>query len=205
MKQNDRRIGLTGGIGAGKSTAAERFRALGACVLDADAISRRLLEPDGECFSAVSALFPDAVLDGRLDRGRIAAAVFADQKKRKALNAIVHPAVIRCLHRQADAVLREQPDGIVVYDVPLLIECGLYRDMDRVVLVTADDDIRLQRIMLRDRCTREQAEARFLSQMPQREKRSYADAVIDNNGTVEQLYRAVDRVYAEITGKGAAE
>lgn len=197
------RIGLTGGIGAGKSTVSSRFRALGAFVLDADAISRSLLEPEGGCFDAVRALFPAAMgEDGRLNRAHIAKEVFSDPHKRKALNNIVHPAVIARMHLLADEHLRIVPEGMVIFDVPLLIECGMHTDMDCVILVVADDPVRIERIIRRDGCTAEQAEARFSAQMAQDEKRRYADFIIDNSGTLEQLYDQVDSLYAGLTGTG---
>lgn len=199
------KIGLTGGIGAGKSTVSARLRSLGAFVQDADGISRRLLDVDGACYDLVAALFPEALLgDGRLDRGRIAASVFSDPGKRLALNDIVHPAVIARMHADADAYLVRHPKGMVIFDVPLLIECGMHRDMDRVILVIAEDEARMRRILLRDGCTREQAEARFAAQMPQREKLPFADDIIDNSGDMAQLYEQVDRLYAMLLGGDAA-
>ncbi len=193
-------VGLTGSIGSGKSTAAERLAQLGAHVIDADAISRALLEPEGGCFQQVVETFGDGILtpDGHIHRSALAALVFADQQEREKLNGIVHPAVRKAMMDQARAWTQAAPEMSVILDVPLLFECGMDRDVDTTLMIYASDPVRLQRILARDACTKEQASMRMAAQMSQEEKRRRADAVIDNNGSVEELYQRVDDWYAKL-------
>ena len=193
-------IGLTGGIGSGKTTAAERFAALGALVLDADEVSRSLLDVDGGCYRAVVDAFGTDILlpDGRIDRKRLGAIVFADGEKRAALNGIVHPAVIGTLMERARLSGERNPDMLTVLDVPLLFECHMEERLDMTVLVTAPEELRVTRIMERDGCRREQALCRIRAQMPEAEKRRLADAVLDNGGSRESLQKQVDGLYERL-------
>lgn len=196
-----KRIGLTGGIGAGKSTAAERFRALGALVLDADGISRACLKKGGACFGSVVALFGGDVLqpNGEIDRRKLAGIVFADEEKRNKLNAIVHPYVIETMFRLAEETLG-QNGGVAVFEAPLLFESGMHERMDRNILVTCDEEQRLERILKRDKTTRQAALARIRAQMPEEEKRLLADTILENNGTIEQLNAQIDALWQELSG-----
>ena len=193
-------IGLTGGIGAGKSTAAARFVALGAAVLDADGISRRALEPDGCCYAETLELFGRGVLlpDGRIDRARVAALVFSDAALRARLNALVHPAVRREMLAQA---ARMGTGRLIVFDVPLLFESGWQAMVSRTVLVAAREETRIARVCRRDGCAPQAAAARIRAQMPQREKEALADFVLQNDGTLEALYRQVDALYARLAAE----
>lgn len=190
-------IGLTGGIGAGKSTVSARFAALGAAVLDADAISRQALETDGCCYSDVVSLFGDGVLqlDGSINRRRVAAIVFSDAGKRRQLNDIVHPAVQCELLRRASAV---EPQRLVVFDVPLLFESGWHLMMHKTIVVAAEERVRIARICARDGCTVSEAMARIRAQMPQEQKCRMADFVLTNDGSVAALHLRVDALYAKL-------
>ena len=190
------KIGLTGGIGAGKSTAAARFRALGALVLDADAIARAALEPGGACYLAVADAFGEEILlpDGKIDRKALAKIVFASEEKRALLNELVHPHVIEAMFSRAEADLGKQ-GGIAVFEVPLLFESGMHERMDANVLVTADEETRLERVCRRDGATRESAISRIRAQMPDEQKRLLANYVLENNGSVAELNEQIDRVY----------
>lgn len=190
------KIGLTGGIGAGKSTAAARFRALGALVLDADAISRAALEPGGACYEAVVHAFGADVLlpGGAIDRKALAKIVFASKEKRALLNGIVHPHVIETMFETAEAELGRR-GGIAVFEVPLLFESGMHKKMDANVLICADEEARVERILRRDGATREAAQSRIRAQMPDEQKRLLADYVLENNGSVAELNEQIDRVY----------
>ena len=189
-------IGLTGNIGSGKSTVSARWALRGARVLDADAISRRLRERDGECYGAVISAFPGVLCaDGSVDRKALGGIVFSDEAARAQLNAIVHPAVCaRMLAAGADS-RRAEPARCVVFDVPLLFECGLDRSMDKNVLVYASDSIRLERIIARDGCSLGEAVRRMASQQSQIEKCELADLVIDNDGDLARLYAQADAMY----------
>lgn len=177
------RIGLTGSIAAGKSAVTHVLRQRGVPVIDADALSRDVVAPGEPGVLAVSRRFGAGVLraDGSLDRAAVAKIVFADAQARRDLEAILHPLVLdRMWARFAE--LERDGHPIAVVDAALLIESGVYREVDRVWLVVCDDAIRLQRLMARDGMTEEQAHLRMDSQMPQHEKRRHADAVIDNSG-----------------------
>jgi len=206
MKQNNslkfQKIGLSGGIGAGKSTVSERLRFLGAKITDADKISKTALDTFGPCYNDVIALFGTEIVraDASLDRAVIAQKIFSNESLRLALNEIIHPYVLKTMHEQCDSYLNEDPNAIVVFDVPLLIECGAYKDMDKNIIVIADDLARIHRICKRNGTTPDEAKSRIRSQIPQEEQCTYADYVIDNSGTLEELYRQVDAVFAALRG-----
>lgn len=206
MKQSENRpiqkVGLTGGIGAGKSTVSNRLRSLGAKIIDADEISRDALSTHGPCYDAVVELFGTDVIceDDSLDRAAIARMIFSDEKKRLALNNIVHPYVLRTMHETCETILQKDPNAIVVFDIPLLIECGAYREMDCNIVVVADDLARIHRICKRNGTTPEEAASRIRSQIPQEEQCKYADHVLDNSGTIEELYRQIDALYSTLCG-----
>ena len=195
------KVGLTGGIGTGKSTVSKRLSVLGARVLDADAVSRALLAPGGACVEAVTEAFGVGVLasKGVLDRKMIASIVFMEPRMRKVLNDIVHPAVRAQMDADYARISAEDPGALIVYDVPLLFECGWDRDMERNILVTADEDIVLKRVVKRDKSNEDDVRARIAAQMPEAVKRRYADYVLDNNGTLEALYEKVDALYRGLT------
>lgn len=189
-------VGLTGNIGSGKSTVSARWALHGAKVLDADGISRALLQTDGGCYGAVTAAFPGVRLpDGAIDRRALARIVFSDEAARLTLNGIVHPAVCRAMLDEGARIRRTQPGAPVIFDVPLLFECGLDRQMDRNVFVYADDAVRLMRILARDGCDEAQALSRMRSQGSQTEKMARCGSVIDNSGDLAALYRQADDLY----------
>ena len=204
MKQNNgnkcRKVGLTGGIGAGKSTVAARLAMLGAHVLDADAISRAALDKDGACYAAVVEAFGPGVVkeNGEIDRPAVSAVIFSDEAARRKLNAIVHPHVIDSLFTACGAIAAREENPIVVFDVPLLIECGLDREMDRNIVVVAEDAVRVTRICKRNGIGEDAARARMQSQISQQEQAQHADFVIDNSGDFATLYAAIDRVFAAL-------
>ncbi|MEN6635951.1 MAG: dephospho-CoA kinase [Clostridiaceae bacterium] len=197
------KIGLTGGIGSGKTTAAKRFAALGACVYHADEISRHALDPCSDCYVRVIATFGMEIVrnDGTIDRRRLGEIVFADESKRRALNDIIHPYVINELFSSAERDLANDLSGIAVFEVPLLFESGMDAQMDANIVVTCDDEARIQRVMERDQLPREQVLSRIRAQMPEEEKRKRADYILENNGTHESLLHQVDALYAALKVK----
>jgi dephospho-CoA kinase len=192
------RIGLTGGIGSGKSTVSALLAERGAVVIDSDRIAREVVEPGTPGLAAVVEAFGDGVLaaDGRLDRPALAAIVFADQEARRRLDGIVHPLVRA---RAVEMAAAATPDVVVVNDVPLLVETGQAASYDLVLVVEADTDIRVARLVQRG-LTEEDARARMAAQATDEQRRAVADVVLDNSGTPEQLRAQVERFWAERVG-----
>lgn len=192
-------VGLTGGVGSGKSTVARMLAERGAVVLDADAIVRDLQRPGTAVFERIVARFGDAVVaaDGGLDRGALAAIVFDDDAARADLNGIVHPAVWDVISAELDR-LRET-DRVVVLDVPLLVE-GRGKDLvDVVVVVEAPADVRVDRVVAERGGSPEDVRARIAAQASDDERRAVADVVIVNDGPVDALVGEVDRLWGRIT------
>ncbi|MCL8207715.1 MAG: dephospho-CoA kinase [Actinomycetia bacterium] len=190
-------IGLTGGIASGKSTVSRLLRAAGIPVVDADALVHRLQARGEAAWRAIWAHFGWAVLqpDGELDRVRLGRWVFQDPTARQALGRLVHPAVREAL-RAAREELERRGVPLMVWDVPLLIEGGLFREVDEVWVVYAAREQQVARLMARNGLTEEEAVRRVASQMPLDEKLRYAHVVLDNRGTPEDLERQVREVLA---------
>ncbi len=189
-------IGLTGGIGSGKSAVSERLDALGAVIVDADKIAREVVEPGTDGLAAVAAEFGDGVLreDGALDRPALAAIVFDDDAARAKLNAIVHPAVRA---RSAALIEGAGPDAIIVNDIPLLAEGKMAPAFHLVIVVDTPADVRLERLVRARGMDPDDVKARIASQASDEQRRAIADVVIDNSGTPQQLTEAVERVWTE--------
>jgi dephospho-CoA kinase len=183
-----RLVGLTGGIATGKSTFARALRDLGAPVIDADAHARAAVAPGAPALGEVVRAFGPEVLDagGGLDRGRMAARVFSDPAARARLEAILHPAVRRAMRQEAEALAAAGAD-LAFYDVPLLYEVGLERDLDAVVVVWASRAQQLERLRARDGMGEVEAEGRLRAQLPVDEKAARADFVVRNDGAPGEL------------------
>jgi dephospho-CoA kinase len=194
-------VGLTGGIASGKSLAGRVFKDLGAHVIDADRIVHELLEPgQPACREVLDHFGKDILLpNGGIDRRKLGEIVFSDPEKRAWLNSCLHPKVFNVYTTQVQHLQSRQPDAVVVLDAALLIETGYHRNMDRIVVVYADREQQIQRLVLRDKFTREQALARITSQMPLAEKRAYADYVIDNSGKREDTEALAREVFQKLT------
>ena len=193
------RIGLTGGIAAGKSLVSKTLANLGAHILDADAVSRQVVEPGTEGLQKIVDEFGAEMLteQGTLNRAALGAAVFADEEKLNKLNSILHPFIKSELLNRATAIEQQLPDDIVVMDVPLLIEAGWQDAADEVWLVTAPIEERIRRIAVRDGLDGRQAMQRIASQMPDEQKAKYAHVIINNSGSIGELRDTVSRLYAE--------
>ncbi|WP_419925789.1 dephospho-CoA kinase [Candidatus Poriferisocius sp.] len=198
-------VGLTGGIGAGKSTAAARFAERGAAVVDVDAIGREVLAPGGRAERGVVEVFGPGILnaDGRIDRGKVAAEVFGRPDRLSALEAVSHPAI----NAELNSRLQELADGgeaeVVVLDMAVLAESRLGqlesgRGYTKVVVVEAPVEVRLARLLERG-LSEEQARARMASQATDSQRRALADHVIVNDAGPEDLAAAVDELWAELT------
>jgi dephospho-CoA kinase len=194
-------VGLTGGIGSGKSTVAQRLRQAGVPVLDADDLAHALSRRGQPVWRAVWDAFSWAVLapDGEWNRRRLARWVFWDERAREQLNALVHPAVRSAL-RAATEQLRASGAPLVVWDVPLLIEGGLYREVDEVWVVYAEPAQQVERILGRSAWSRAEALARVAAQWPLADKCAYADVILDNRGSEAQLAAQVEAQLARVRG-----
>lgn len=202
-------LGLSGGIGSGKSTVSRMLEALGAVVIDADRIVRELQAPGSPVLDEIVRAFGTGVLDadGALDRDALGEVVFRDPEARGRLNAIVHPRVGVLMVRRA-AAARDAGAKLVVLDIPLLFEvkrsgtgnAGLYQ-FDATVVVWAPREVQIRRQMERDGCDRAEAERRVAAQMPLDEKKAMADHVIDNSGTLAETERQVRALWRELLGE----
>ncbi len=190
-------VGLTGGIGSGKSTVAGMLEDRGAVVLDADEFARRAVAAGTPGFRHVVETFGRRVVaeDGEIDRARLARIVFAEPQDRERLEAIVHPEVARLLHEELQPY--RDTDRVVVYAVPLLVENGLQSMFDEVVVVTAPEDLRVERLVARG-MAEDDARARIRAQLTDDEREAVATHVLRNDSSVEGLERQVDELWAEL-------
>jgi len=194
-------VGLTGGIGAGKSTVARLLAEHGAVVIDADTIVRELQQPGTDVFGAIVEHFGPHIVaaDGSLDRERLADIVFRNDDARSALNAIVHPAVYAVMSERIAAV--KDQDKVVVLDIPLLAESGGGGAMDAVVVVEADDEMRVARVVAERSLDHEDVRARMAAQASSEQREALADVVIRNNGTPEDLRAQVDDLWEQLRAR----
>lgn len=196
-----KRIGLTGGIGSGKSTVAQMLAERGAVIIDADAISRELMEPGSDVLNETVRSFGSAILtaDGRLDRAALASVIFENEAKRKELNSIVHPAVRSEAERQA-ATAQADPgfSGVLIEDIPLLVETGQAQRFDGVVVVETALAERLRRLVDQRGMNRADALARIQAQASDQERREIATWLVDNSHSLEETRRQVETVYGQI-------
>jgi dephospho-CoA kinase len=190
-------IGLTGGIGAGKSSVSTRLRARGAVIVDADAITKELQQPGTEVFAAMVARFGDRILgpDGALDRQAVATIVFNDPEELKALNAIVHPAVGVEIFRRIEE--QTATDNVVVLDIPLLVEGGRYK-VGGVLVVDTPVETAVRRLVEQRGMDEADARARIANQVSREDRLAKADFVVDNSGTEADLDAEVERAWAWI-------
>ena len=198
-----RHLALTRGIGTGKSTVAEFFADHGATIIDADAISRELMEPGQPVLDEVATAFGQHLLDetGRLDRQALAKIVFNDDDARQQLNGIVHPAVRAESARLREAALATDPQhAVIIEDIPLLIETGQAQQFDGVIVVIADYQTRLQRLVDVRGMDATDAKSRIAAQATDEQRRAVADWCIDNSGTLDETRAQVATVWSDLTG-----
>jgi dephospho-CoA kinase len=195
------RVGLTGGIGSGKSEVSRRLAAHGAIVIDSDLLAREVVEPGTDGLAEVAAEFGSSVLgaDGRLDRAVLAERVFADADARRRLERIVHP---RVRARAAELERTAPPGAVVVHDIPLLVETGRAADFDVVVVVDLDEEDQLRRLVASRGVTVEEARARISAQATRAQRVAAADVVIDNSGTLDDLEAAVTDLWRALRQRG---
>ena len=195
-------FGLTGGIASGKSTVSAMFREAGVPIIDADELARAVVEPGQPALAEIAQRFPGTVgPDGRLDRAKLGARIFADAAERAALGAITHPR-IQALAMERTAALAERGEPAAIYDAALLIENGLQRGLDGVILVACPPEVQLARLMSRNGLSEAQARERIGSQMPLEQKRPFATWVVDNGGSLEATRAQVEKVISSWVGYG---
>ncbi len=199
--KNDRYlIGLTGGIGSGKSAAGRAFADAGAVVVDADLVARDALH-SAELRPKLIDAFGEGILgaDGEIERPKLASLVFGDEDRRRALNALIHPHVRTEFRRRVEAL---RSGDVLVYDVPLLFETGAEQDFDLTIVVSANRKLRYERVRERNGWSRKEFEGREQSQMPLAEKEKRADLIISNEGSPEDLQNIVTEIFEHIRAAG---
>jgi len=196
------KVGLTGGIGSGKSVVADMLRRHGARIIDTDELSRRAVAPRSEVLTAIAERWPQAIsADGTLDRKEMARIVFSDPAARKMLESLLHPRIRELAFAEAS---HAKPGEIVVFVVPLLFESDFWKLCDKTVAVVAPREQRLHRVVQRDSVSEEHALARMAAQIDPDEARRRADYVIENDGTLEQLQVRVDELWRSLTASANA-
>ena len=194
------KVGLTGSIAVGKSFVLAAFRELGAAVLDADRVAREVVRPGTVGLARVVEAFDESILqpDGDLDRAKLGSIVFADEEKRLLLNSIIHPLVFDVQDEWLSEQEGQDPHGIAIVDAALMIESGAYRRFDKLIVVWCKPDLQLQRLMARNSLSRTDAERRVASQMPQEEKKSYADFLIDTSNGLDDTRQQTAEVLRQL-------
>lgn len=196
-------IGLTGGIGSGKSAAADEFARLGATLVDTDAIAHALTAPGGAAIEAVRTLFGDSAIDasGAMDRAQVRARVFADPEARRRLEAVLHPLI----RRESAARVRAARGPYVLLVVPLLIESSDYRErVDRVLVVDCPVELQVARVRARSGLPEEEVRRIIAAQVSREARLAAADDVIDNSGTLESLRSQVQQLHAQYLARAAS-
>ncbi|HHY63823.1 MAG TPA: dephospho-CoA kinase [Clostridiaceae bacterium] len=190
-------IGVTGGIGAGKTTVSGILKELGAVVLDADRISKEVTEPHKPAWAEIRKVFGPGVFkgDGTLDRQKLARIVFSSEEKKQELERIIHKEVISVIDETIRSMRASGFDGVLVLDVPIPVKRGFLDNVDRVWVVTSDDETRIRRVMERSGISREDAIKRINSQLTQDEYKKLAHETIENNGSPEELKEKVKTLY----------
>jgi dephospho-CoA kinase len=193
-------VGLTGGIASGKSLAAKFFAEQGAHIIDADRLSRELVQPGQPALKEIVSVFGVFILDetGNLDREKLAEIIFQNPQKKSTLEAILHPKIIAKEREKYSNISAEDPSAIVIIDAALLIESGNYKNVDKVVVVNCSEEHQVQRILSRNSLNSDQAAARIKNQMSLKEKIKYADFILDNNSQPQDLRRNVQEVYTKL-------
>ncbi|WP_124726955.1 dephospho-CoA kinase [Staphylospora marina] len=197
-------LGLTGGIATGKSTVSAMFRARGAAVVDADLVAREVVEPGSEGLRKVVNRFGKEMLDerGGLNRRALGDLVFRNPDARKDLNRILHPLIIGEMRSKTTAIREAEPERVIIWDVPLLIEENLTQFVEKVIVVYVPEELQKIRLMDRNGWSAEEAEARIRAQLSIEIKKQMADYVIDNSGTLSETERQVDQLWKSLKSSG---
>src|SRR4030042_1809234 len=193
-------VGLTGGVASGKTASSQVLKGEGAYIIDADQIARELVQPHKPAWNELIRAFGKEILqeDGSIHRKKLADQVFADPKKRKLLNQILHPRIKEEMDRRTKEIGQKDPEAIVVIDAPLLVELGGRRKVDTLIVVTSTPNQQMERLKERDGRSPEEAQGIFTAQMPVDEKVKLADIVIRNEGSLEEMEKRVKGVFQEL-------
>lgn len=193
-------VGLTGGVASGKTAASQILKEEGAYVIDADQVSRELVQPHTSTWNELIRVFGEDIVqkDGSIDRKKLAARVFSNGAQRKLLNQILHPRIREEMERRTREIGQRNPEAIVVIDAALLVELGDYREMDKVIVVTSTEKQQVERLKDRDGMDPEDARKILSSQMPLEEKLKAADFVIRNEGSLEEMRRRAKEIFKEL-------
>jgi len=193
-------VGLTGGMGSGKTLASFFFHELGAYIIDADLVCRKLVERGQPALKEIADSFGEFIIDksGNLNRNKLGQVVFFDAKKREILENILHPRVFEVEKLNYKAICKINPKALVIVDAALLIESANHKEMDKVIVINADEKIRIQRIFSRGKWNHEEIVARLKSQMPNEEKIKYADFVLENSKDKTHLKEQVKILYTQL-------
>jgi dephospho-CoA kinase len=190
-------IGLTGGMGSGKSIVAEMFQSLGAHIIDADRIGREIMVPGTDAYERVVDAFGREILKGdrSIDRKKLGDMIFGNPEKIALLNECTHPEIFREIDRRVKEIRQKTPDALIIVDAALLVETGAYKTFDKLVVVYVDEETQLKRLKERDGFTDEEVTKRISSQMPLKEQVKYADFVIYNDKGLEDTRKQVIDIY----------
>jgi dephospho-CoA kinase len=193
-------VGLTGGVASGKTAVSQVLKEEGAFIIDADQIARELVQPHKPAWNELIRAFGKEILqeDGFIHRKKLADKVFADPKKRKLLNQILHPRIKEEMDRRTKEIGQKDPEAIVVIDAPLIVELGDHREMDKLIVVASTQTQQIERLKERDRIGPEEALRILSSQMPVEEKVNLADFVIRNEGPLEETKKRAKEVFKEL-------
>ncbi len=192
-------MGVTGGLGAGKSTACQRFKENGAVIFDADSIAKEILQTNQAIQDRIVEEFgADIIKDGQVDTQKLASQAFSNEENQSILNNIVHPYVIEAFEKRRDEL--EKKIGLLVVDAPLIFESGFDSHLDHTLLIFASMKMRIARALRRGNLTREEILRRMDLQMPEEDKRDLASFVIENNGSIEELNQEIDKLYHQLVG-----
>jgi len=190
-------IGVTGGIGTGKSLVTGIFRSLGAFIIDADILAREVVGPDMPAYHKIVSMFGDSIIDAdkKINRKKLGEIVFHDRVSLKQLEQIIHPEVIREQEKLIHDYREKNKEGCIIVDAPLLIEAGFHEKLDYLIVVSSKTDIQEERLYQRNGMTQDEVERRRLAQLPMEEKKQLADWIIDNNGTREDTRDQVKKIW----------
>jgi dephospho-CoA kinase len=194
-------VGLTGGMGTGKTLAASFFKELGAFVLDADLICRKLVEPEQPAWREISDIFGKEVFtaSGNLDRKRLANIIFKNSQKKRILEGILHPKVFEIEELKYESIRKDYPNALVIVDAALLIESGNYKKMDKIIVVNSDEKNQIDRIIARSQLSLDEVTTRINNQIPSEEKVRYADFILENSLDKDSLRSNVIDIYVKLS------